>query len=313
MKKISLLIAFALSIALPLIPALASEDTVVSISCPSVVLTGSEFYVDVTVSNLSDFNSADYTVHYNTSLFELEGVFDGSINGTAIPLNYSSNNSSGVCRIVQHVGLQAISGSGYLSRIRFMCVGDGQSYLGIDGNLSDIYGSSMDSIWVGKSMESTSTILKVEAPDTAGGKFNASIVLYNVTAFSSINMTLHYDSSILYLDNVGNGYMGGNRVNVSWHDDSGELKIVGLVSSGYMANMTFTPVNTGLSYLNISDVTISNVSSHQIVAFIKNKSIVVESSEQSPPVAAFSFLPQQPRDIDSINFNASTSLGFWRW
>ena len=308
MKKLVLM--FALLLLIPQYAA-SSQEASVSISAPSTISPGSEFYVYVEAENLTDFNAADYSIIYNSSIFEVNAVYNGSIGGVAIPVNFSVNNTTGICRVVQHIGTDGIDGSGYLSKILFICNEEGYSSIDIRGNLSNVYGNEIHAIWNGKNIISTSTILKIDAPDSVNGDFNASVCIYNVTDFSSINMTLAYNDSFLYPKKVENGWIAGNEVNISYNLYEGKIRIVGLAGKadgdGYITNITFGAKRAGITYLNISDITISNSSSCLINAFIENKSIFVESAGPGYPVAAFTWEPSQPRDIDEIKFNANSS------
>ena len=308
MKKLVLM--FALLLLIPQYAA-SSQEASVSISAPSTISPGSEFYVYVEAENLTDFNAADYSIIYNSSIFEVNAVYNGSIGGVAIPVNFSVNNTTGICRVVQHIGTDGIDGSGYLSKILFICNEEGYSSIDIRGNLSNVYGNEIHAIWNGKNIISTSTILKINAPDSVNGDFNASVCIYNVTDFSSINMTLAYNDSFLYPKKVENGWIAGNEVNISYNLYEGKIRIVGLAGKadgdGYITNITFGAKRAGTTYLNISDITISNSSSCLINAFIENKSIFVESAGPGYPVAAFTWEPSQPRDIDEIKFNANSS------
>ena len=308
MKKLVLM--FALLLLIPQYAA-SSQEASVSISAPSTISPGSEFYVYVEAENLTDFNAADYSIIYNSSIFEVNAVYNGSIEGVAIPVNFSVNNTTGICRVVQHIGTDGIDGSGYLSKILFICNEEGYSSIDIRGNLSNVYGNEIHAIWNGKNIISTSTILKINAPDSVNGDFNASVCIYNVTDFSSINMTLAYNDSFLYPKKVENGWIAGNEVNISYNLYEGKIRIVGLAGKadgdGYITNITFGAKRAGTTYLNISDITISNSSSCLINAFIENKSIFVESAGPGYPVAAFTWEPSQPRDIDEIKFNANSS------
>ncbi|MEA2054460.1 MAG: cohesin domain-containing protein, partial [Candidatus Thermoplasmatota archaeon] len=105
MKKIVLLLTF-IAFFIPL--AVAAEGTSISLLSPPIVVVGNEFYVDVTAQNLISFSAANYSIHYNPSLFEIEEMYNGSIDGTDIPLIYSVNNDTGICRVVQNAGLQGI-------------------------------------------------------------------------------------------------------------------------------------------------------------------------------------------------------------
>jgi len=308
MKRLVLLLVIIL-----LIPQYATsyQEVYVSLHALSIVSPGNEFYVDVEVENITDFNAADYVITYNSSIFEIKEIYNGSIGGMSIPVNFSINNTEGICRIVQHMGVSGVSGSGYLSKILFVCNMEGLSSINIEGNLSDTEGNKINAVWTGKDIISTATILKVEAPEEVMGDFNASICIYNVSDFGSINMTLLYNDSFLYPEKIGNGLIGGSEINVSYNIQEGKIKLVGVTGktngSGYITKIKFGTKMVGLAHLNISAITISNSSAYPINAFIENSSIFIKSAGPGYPVANFVWEPLYPRDIDEINFNASSS------
>jgi len=307
MKKILFILALFL-LMLPM--AKGNVNTSVSISCTSPVAVGDEVYVYVMAQNLKNFDSADYFISYNSSILRAEEVYNGSINGEEIPTSYSINNTAGICRIVSHMGLNGINGSGYLSKIKFLCIGEGTSHLSIDGNMSDVGGEEINASWEGKNIVATSTVLEVEAPDTVENEFNAFIKIFNASEFSSINMTLTYDSNYLNFEEIENGSMGNKEVHVVYKEMGMSIKIVGWIdgianeSDGIIAKIKFIPIHTGTTYLNISDVTISNFSANLITAFIENKSVNIKAN---PPIANFTWQPENATDLDNITFNASSS------
>ncbi|KAA0004498.1 MAG: PKD domain-containing protein [Thermoplasmata archaeon] len=321
MKKI--ILVFALLLLLLPQYSESSQGVNVSIHAQSITTPGNDFYVYVMVENITDFNAADYLITYNSSVFAVSEVCNGSIEGISIPLNFSVNSTEGVCRIVQHMGVEGISGTGYLAKILFSCIGEGSSYLNIQGNLSDAEGNSIPATWSGKEILSTSTILRVEMPSQVSGDFNASISIYNVRDFGSVNMTIIYNDSFLYPEEVENGLLGGAEINVSYSIGEGRLSLVGVGGgaggSGCIAKIKFGTKRVGITAINITDVTISNYSSFRINAFIENKSVFIESESTGYPVADFIWAPLQPKDTDEVKFNSSSSYdinGFivnWTW
>jgi len=321
MKKI--ILVFALLLLLLPQYSESSQGVNVSIHAQSITTPGNDFYVYVMVENITDFNAADYLITYNSSVFAVSEVCNGSIEGISIPLNFSVNSTEGVCRIVQHMGVEGISGTGYLAKILFSCIGEGSSYLNIQGNLSDAEGNSIPATWSGKEILSTSTILRVEMPSQVSDDFNASISIYNVRDFGSVNMTIIYNDSFLYPEEVENGLLGGAEINVSYSIGEGRLSLVGVGGgaggSGCIAKIKFGTKRVGITAINITDVTISNYSSFRINAFIENKSVFIESESTGYPVADFIWAPLQPKDTDEVKFNSSSSYdinGFivnWTW
>ena len=310
MKKMLLFLAL-FAFLLPVIVE-GGADTSVSISAPSLVVTGNEFYVSVMAQNLKNFDAADYSIYYDPSILQIEEVYNGSINGTEIPVNYSIDASNGICKIVQYMGLNGINGSGYLSKIRFLCIGEGTFCLNIEGNLSDVKGDEISAYWIGRNVTATSTILKVEAPDIVSSEFYVNIGIYNVRNFSAINFDFSYDAYFLEFKEIENGSINGTEVNVKFNQVDNSIRIVGMANAsgnGYIAKIKFTPKNAGVTTLNITNITISSIIPNLIFAYIENKSI---SIGVNPPVANFSYIPLNPTTQDVIQFidNSSDMDGF---
>ncbi|MBC7080659.1 MAG: tandem-95 repeat protein [Thermoplasmatales archaeon] len=275
MKKIIFL-------ALLFIPILARGY--VFISAPPVVLVEDSFFIYVNVENVGWFNSADYSIFYNSSIFMFESLENGSINGTEIPCIYSLKE--GEIKIVNDImALNAVNGSGYLTKIKFKSLTNGSSYISIQGNISDIDGNEINISWNGMKIVSTSTCLRVEAPDRASGEFYAFLNISNVSFLNAITFDLLFDKYFVEFVEIENGSIEGSGVNLYFSEIEDGIKIVALTNasgSGCMAKIKFKGINLGPTSINMSNVTISNFYGEEIFVYLVNKTILISSSS---PVA----------------------------
>ncbi|MBC7128185.1 MAG: tandem-95 repeat protein [Thermoplasmatales archaeon] len=273
MKKLVIL-------ALLFIPIIARGD--VFIDAPSVVLVENNFYLYVNVENVEMFNSADYSIFYNSSIFAVEAVENGNINGSEINCNYSIKD--GECKIVSDASLNPLNGSGYLSKIKFRCIASGLSYISIEGNMSDFYGNEINVSWNGKNIVATPTCLKIDAPDIASGYFYAFINISNVSFLNATNFELIFDKYFIEFIEIENGSIGGDEVCIYFNEFADGIKIVALTNasgSGCIAKIKFRVKNLGSTNINISNATLSGFY-EEISPYIMNKTILISSR---PPVA----------------------------
>ncbi|MCD6480861.1 MAG: PKD domain-containing protein [Thermoplasmata archaeon] len=284
------------------------ENAKVEIAAPSIVMTGENISVYVMVENLVLFNAADYTISYNATVLQPLTVENGMVNSTSIPVNFSLD--AGKCRVVNHMGLEAVNGSGFLAVVKFSVLHDGVSYIEIEGNLSDLNGESIDAIWVGREIRATPVKVKVVS-EVENGSIIASIDILNVENFGSINLTLLYDSSFLTPTSVINGTINGTEVAVETSFLQGAIRMVGWTSdenvtgNGSIASIKFLPRSNGITFINITDITISNDEAEEIYAVVENRTVII--AENILPVANFSFEPESPSTEEEIIFNASFS------
>ncbi|MEM2388529.1 MAG: Ig-like domain-containing protein, partial [Candidatus Thermoplasmatota archaeon] len=273
MKKIVFLLAL-------FIPILAKGN--VFIEAPSVILVEENFYLYVNIQDVEMFNSADYSIFYNSSIFMIESLENGNIDGTEIPCIYSIKD--GEIKIVSNLSLSAVNGSGYLSKIKLKSISNGSSYISIDGNLSNFYGNKINVSWYGKEVIATHTRLEVEAPAIVAENFYAFINVSNVSFLNAMNFSLIFDRYFLEFVEIENGSIEGNEVFVYYMETENGLKIVALTNasgSGCIAKIKFRPLTLGIASINISDVTLSGFYG-EIFAYVINKTILISSS---PPVA----------------------------
>jgi len=281
--------------------AIAAE---VKLSSPHIVKKGEEFSIYIAASNLQNFYSADLLIKYNSSAMDIVGIYNGSINATEIAVNYFIEN--GICRIVAFSSDGGVDGDGYLALLKVIPLIEGQFNITIEGNLSNYNAERIQVSWDNLTVAFTTSELKIETEDTVNGEFVAYINLTNATQFYSVNFTLLYDDTFLMPQKIEN-----SSIALSYSIDSGEIKFAGYmneaenVSEINIAKILFHPLKTGYTFLNLTHITASNIFAQQIYCLAINKSILI--SGNIPPIANFTWQPQNPTDLDEITFNASSS------
>ncbi|MCD6331309.1 MAG: PKD domain-containing protein [Thermoplasmata archaeon] len=281
--------------------AMAAE---MKLSSPHIVKKGEEFSMYIAASNLQNFYSADLLIKYNSSAMDIVKVCNGSINATEIAVNYSIEN--GVCRIVAISSDEGVDGDGYLAILKVIPIMEGEFNITIEGNLSNYNAERMQASWSNLTVAFTSSELKIEAKDVVSGEFVAYINLTNATQFYSVNFTLLYDDTFLMPKEIEN-----DSLSISHSIDSGKIKFAGYMDEAKdveeinIVKILFHPLKTGYTFLNLTHITASNIFAQQIYCLAINKSILI--SGNVPPIANFTWQPQNPTDLDEITFNASFS------
>jgi hypothetical protein len=99
----------------------------VHVSGPDRVVPDSDFTATIDIDQVADLNAAQYDVTFDPLVLRLDDITPGQIDSTELPVQFNEV-SPGTYRVVQSMGLGAVSGSGYLSVLYFHVVGSlGQS------------------------------------------------------------------------------------------------------------------------------------------------------------------------------------------
>ena len=110
---------------LAVIPA-AGQEVVVSVNAPEEVEAGESFDVTIDIEEVTDFNSGQFDLSFDSSVVEVTDVSEGSIDGERIP--------ELLCKVVDdadtvHVSVYmpmgvGLSGSGHLAEVGFKVTGE---------------------------------------------------------------------------------------------------------------------------------------------------------------------------------------------
>jgi PKD repeat protein len=164
----------------------AQGGATVSIGAPTQVAAGTDFIAMVNIGNVTNFDATNYDVTFNAAVLQVSDVTSGLISGTTIPVDMWSVITPGTLRVIQNVaGLSGVSGTGYLSQIRFHVIGSAGSNSQINfanGVLSDTSANQIQATWVNGSVQ-ISTVL--DANFSASPREGIS----NLTLFTFVDAT----------------------------------------------------------------------------------------------------------------------------
>lgn len=116
-----------------------------------------DFTIQVQVTNIVNFDAANYDITFDPALVSVSTVRAGLIGTTAIPADTWSVVSPGTLRIINNLpGINGVSGSGYLAEIDFTILAAGTVNLGItNGILSDTSAHAIIAKWLGVTVNPT--------------------------------------------------------------------------------------------------------------------------------------------------------------
>lgn len=156
-KTETLSIFLALCLILWLIPACVcggQNNVTVSIEVANVISGSNDFIAKVNISNVTNFDAANYDIIYDPAALEVTDVTDGLIGNSTIPVAMWRVIKPGSLRIINSVpGLPGVSGSGYLTEIRFHVTGSTGNVSEINlsnGVLSNASANEIHATWVGQ-------------------------------------------------------------------------------------------------------------------------------------------------------------------
>ena len=239
----------------------ANGPVTVSIQAPDLVLVDSDFVAPVTISQVVNFDAANYVVTFNPGVLAATNVTPGAIGGTEIPVGaLNIDNASGRVTIVQNVpGLAGVSGTGSLAEVHFHVVGSAGETSPVDledGVLGDNAASAIPAVWVGDSVTITPhqvATVSIDAPDQVfvDSNFTALVRISDVTNFDAANYDVVFDPNVLRTADVSPGLIGGTVVPVdTWIEvEPGRIRIIqnipgvdGTTGVGYLAGVSFLVV-----------------------------------------------------------------------
>ncbi|MFC2004945.1 cohesin domain-containing protein [Chloroflexota bacterium] len=287
------------------VPVTAQGEVTVSINVPGDVEPGGNFTATVDITQVTDFDAANYDVSFDSTILRLDNVTNGNIGGTSIPVEIGNEIGAGIFTIVQNVpGLTGVNGSGYLAVLHFSVIGspgEGSNINLFNGVLSSKLAQAISATWVGDSViispvvEEPEVTVSINAPPEviSGGIFTATADITQVTDFDAANYDVSFDSTVLRLDNVTSGDIGGTSIPVGiWNEiDTGTFTIVqnvpgltGVNGSGYLAVLHFSVIGSPGegSNINLSNGVLSSNSAQAIPATWIGDS--VNLTDISPPV-----------------------------
>ena len=268
-------VAFICSLA---VPAVHAEDTVtVAVDAPKYV--SGTFNASISIDNVTDLNSAQFDLSFDSRVVNVTDVRDGVISGETVPVLWNLVDTDTVRVLVKMPAGEGVSGSGSLAVVEFAVKGVGgeKSELDIsDGLLADAGANAIDADWYDDEVTVLRTAVTVAAPEYVSGTFNASIQIENVADLNSAQFDLSFNSRVVNVTDVHDGAIGGDTVPVLWNlVDMDTVRVLvkmpageGVSGSGSLAVVGFAVKGVGgdKSDLDISDGLLADADANAIEA-----------------------------------------------
>ena len=308
------------------IPSVAAEGTVnASVNAPAYVEEGEIFDVTIDVDNITDFNSGQFDLSFDSSVVNVTTVVDGRLDSKTIPVKWVFMDKDTIRVILEIRGLTGVSGAGNLAKIRFGVIGNrgDRSVLDIsEGLLVDTEAGEIIAEWIDDEAIVGPIPVKVgvNAPEMvkAGETFNANIDVDSITDFNSGQFDLSFDSSVVNVTAVADGCLDGKTIPVEWEFmDKDTLRVIleiqeiaGVSGAGNLAKIRFEAVGKGgdRSVLDISRGMLVNTEAEEIpVEWIDDEVIVgpIPVKANAPEMVKAGETFNASIDVDSItDFNS---------
>lgn len=282
-----------LTLAIPGSVAEQTRDTV-TVNAPEVVNADESFEVSIDVANITEFNSAQFDLSFDSRVLNVTGVADGSLDGTTIPVSTWEHVDADTVKVLVSMPIgEGVSGSGYLAKVSFDVVGKtgDRSVLNISGGLLvDKEAAEIPALWVDDEVVigPVSVMVEVNAPEQVktGETFDVTIDVVNITEFNSAQFDLSFDSSVVNVTGVVDGSLDGTAIPVSTWEfvDVDTVRVLvsmpmgeGVSGSGNLAKVSFEVVGeTGdRSVLDISKGLLANNDAAEILALWIDDEVVI--------------------------------------
>ncbi|MBI4283375.1 MAG: PD40 domain-containing protein [Chloroflexi bacterium] len=136
----------------------AHQTATVSINAPEVVYKDSNFSTTIDISQVTNFDAANYAVLFDPAVLQITGVTGGKIGTTDIPVLWNQTEPGRIAVVQNIPGTQGASGAGSLATLGFRVLGlEGQSSNITLANviLSDGTAQVIPAVWIGDSIRIT--------------------------------------------------------------------------------------------------------------------------------------------------------------
>jgi hypothetical protein len=160
---------FLLLLILLAVASVIAQEVEVRVNAPEYVEV--TFDVTIDISEVTNFDSAQFNLSFDSSVVNVTDVTDGCLDGEAIPiLTWNLIDVDTIQVIVDNQGIEGVNGSGYLVNILFEVKGEGgaECVLDIhDGLLVNNTGAEIPAKWIdaeiriGKEEEPTPTPIPI--------------------------------------------------------------------------------------------------------------------------------------------------------
>ncbi|MCK4731501.1 MAG: hypothetical protein KAT65_03495 [Methanophagales archaeon] len=270
--------------------ALQAEDTVtvtVTVNAPEYV--EETFNVTIDVDNVTNLNSGQFDLSFDSSVVNVTDVRDGEIDGVGVLVEGWSSLDADKVRVLVKLPdeggeIGSASGSGYLAEIEFEVKGgcsEKSTLMLSNGLLVNTEAEEIEAEWYGDEVTVFCPTVTVDAPEYVTDTFNAIIRIEDVTELNSGQFDLSFNSSVVNVTDVRDGEIGGVgvlvegwssldadtvRVLVKLPDEGGEIGSAS--GSGYLAEIAFDVKGRSgdKSALDLSDGLLVNTEAEEIGA-----------------------------------------------
>ena len=232
-------------------------DDEVTVFCPVVSVDAPEyveeiFNATIRIGNVTDFNSGQFDLSFDSNVVNVTAVKEGEIDGVAVPVfDWSFFDADTIRVLVKLPGVDGASGSGYLAEVKFEVKGGCSEKSTLDlsnGMLVDTEAKGIDAEWYGNEVTVLCPVVTVDAPAYVEGTFTSIIRIENVTDLNSGQFDLSFNSSVVNVTDVREGEIDGEAVPVfDWSFfDVDTIRVLvklpgveGASGSGYLAEVEF--------------------------------------------------------------------------
>ena len=154
----------------------ANDDTTIKIGLPAQIKAGEEFAAVVNISQVKDFNAANYDIKFDSTILSLQKIEDGQIGKQIIGISMWREIEPGRIRVIHDLsGISGASGSGTLAKITFKCLRETSTTISFEnGVLSNIYAQEIAAVWIAQPLQfkedgKNSNIITPPVTSTGGG------------------------------------------------------------------------------------------------------------------------------------------------
>lgn len=99
-------------------------------------MEGTTDYAIVKINNVSNLDTGQFDLSFNSSVLKVVNVEDGDIQGTGIPIQWHLIDIDTLRMIFNLEGVNGITGSGQLAIIEFEVIGHGDTTLYISSQIT---------------------------------------------------------------------------------------------------------------------------------------------------------------------------------
>ena len=293
--------------------------TVVWVEAPEYV--NETFNATIKIDTVTDLNSAQFNLSFNSSVVNVTTVRGGEIDGKAVPLYMWDFTDSDTIRVFSNLSAaEGANGSGYLAAVEFEVKGKSgdKSTLNIsNGKLVNTTAKEINAGWYDTEVTVLWPTVSVDAPESVSGTFNATIRIANVTNLNTALFDLSFNSSVVNVTTVRGGEIDGKVVPLyTWNfTDSDMITVIsnlsaaeGASGAGYLAEIEFEVKGKSgdKSTLNISNGKLVNTKENEINANWYDAEVTVELPNMTVTVTPGTILVSVPTVV-TINVTAETT------